>query len=73
MRSTTKTPEQFTDSDVDQLAHLAGIGFGQGGSADMREDSMRHIAAADMVQLVHENNELMAFSMVRGCLWRASA
>lgn len=29
MRITTKTPEQFTKSDVDQLAYLAGIGFGQ--------------------------------------------
>ena len=73
MRITTKTPEQFTKSDVDQLAYLAGIGFGQGDSAKMREDTENHIHAADMVQLAHVREELMAFSMIRGCLWRACA
>lgn len=73
MRTTTKTPEQFTNKDVDQLAHLAGIGFGQGDSVQMREDSISHIQTADMVQLVHDGGGLMAFSMIRGCLWRASA
>lgn len=65
-----KTPNQFTERDVDQLSHLAGIGFGQGDSPAMRQDSVNHINASEQIQLVRDNSELVAFSMVRSCLWR---
>ena len=72
MRITTKTPEFITDRDIDQLSHLAGIGFGQGDSEEMRKDSEEHIHAADIVQMAYDDEQLVAFSMVRGCLWRQS-
>lgn len=72
MRITTKTPEQFTGSDIDQLAHLAGIGFGQGDSEEMYQDSVEHIRSSELVQLAHSDNELIAFSMIQSCLWRQS-
>lgn len=70
MEYSTKTPNDITEQDVDQLAHLAGIGFGQGDSPAMREDSINHIAGSEYIQLAHYNNELVGFSMVRRCLWR---
>lgn len=70
MRITTKSPELFTDRDTDQLSHLAGIGFGQGDSDEMRRDSEEHINAADFIQMTHDDDRLVAFTMVRGCLWR---
>lgn len=70
MEFITKTPNQFTERDVDQLSHLAGIGFGQGDSPAMRQDSINHINASEHIQLVSTNNELVGFSMVRSCLWR---
>lgn len=70
MRITTKTPEFFTDRDTDQLSHLAGIGFGQGDSNEMRKDSEEHIHAANFIQMTHDDDRLVAFSMVRECLWR---
>ena len=71
MEFTTKTPNQFTDHDIDQLAHLAGIGFGQGDTPAMRQDTMQHIADSDTIQLAHDEEQLVAFSMTRRCLWRA--
>lgn len=70
MEIITKTPQQFNEQDVDQLSHLAGIGFGQGDTPSMRADSLQHIAACDNVQLAYDNETLVAFAMTRSCLWR---
>lgn len=70
MEFITKTPQQFTKLDVDQLSHLAGIGFGQGDTAQMRADSINHIKACDTIQLAQCDGELVAFAMTRSCLWR---
>lgn len=73
MRIETKTPELFTGNDVDRLSHLAGIGFGQGDSAEMRRDSEEHVHAADVIQMAYCQEQLVAFSMARRCLWRTCA
>lgn len=71
MKYSIKTPEQMRARDVDQLAHLAGIGFGQGDTPGMRQDTLDHIAASEQTQLVHDGGELVAFAMTRECLWRS--
>ncbi len=68
----TKTPQQFNEQDIDQLSCLAGIGFGQGNTPEMRADSLNHIYASDTIQLALADGELVAFAMTRRCLWRYS-
>lgn len=55
---------------VDQISTLAGIGFGQGNTEEMRQDTLDHISACDELQVVHDATGLIAFSMMRRCLWR---
>lgn len=73
MEITTKTPAQCTGQDIDELAHLAGIGFGTGDTPAIRQDSIAHICAAKQIQFAHDNQQLVGFAMTRSCLWRQGA
>lgn len=73
MRSSTQYPYEFSSKELDEVAHLAGLGFGNTNSSAMQQDAYAHVMAADSVQLVHDEERLVAFSMVRSCLWRAGA
>lgn len=67
-----KTPDQMTMRDIDQLVHLAGIGFGQGDTPEMYQDTMEHLRASEQTQMLYNGHELAAFAMTRRCLWRPS-
>lgn len=71
MKYSIKTPDQMSARDIDQLAHLAGIGFGQGDTPAMRQDALDHIRASDQTQLAYDGGEMVAFAMTRRCLWRS--
>lgn len=73
MRISTKLSGEIQAKEIDQIAELAGMGFGSGTTDEMYEDTVQHIEAADFIQLTHDDEELRGFSMVRSCLWRASA
>jgi hypothetical protein len=70
MKTISYQPHQLSKHDVESIAHLAGIGFGQGDTPDMLEDTVKHINAADSIVLAKEGETLAAFSMVREYLWR---
>ena len=70
MNIRTRCPDQLSSIDTDQIVRLAGIGFGQGDTPEMRKDAMHHIMASDYVQTAHDNQHLVAFAMVRRCLWQ---
>lgn len=72
MKYSIKTPDQMSGHNIDQLAHLAGIGFGQGDTPAMRQDTLDHVMASEQTQFVHEGGDLVAFAMTRECLWRPS-
>lgn len=70
MNIRTRCPDQLSSIDTDHIVRLAGIGFGQGDTPEMRKDAMHHIMASDYVQTAHDDQHLVAFAMVRSCLWR---
>lgn len=72
MEIITKTPTECTEQDIDELSHLAGIGFGQGDTPAMRQDSLQHVQAADHIQFARTDERLAGFAMTRSCLWRRS-
>ena len=71
MRYTIKNIEQCTTMEMNQLTHLAGVGFGQGDSPTMQQDTSAHINVAETIQYAYDGDELVAFSLVRSCLWRS--
>lgn len=73
MRISTKTSGELHAKEIDQIAKLAGIGFGSGTTDEMYEDTVQHVEASDFIQLAHDDGKLRGFSMVRGCLWRTRA
>ncbi len=70
MNITTYCPDKLSTRQIDQIAELAGIGFGQGNTASMRQDTRRHIIASDYIQTAHDGEQMVAFAMVRRCLWQ---
>lgn len=70
MEIITKSTERLTDGDIDEVSRLAGIGFGQGDTPQMRQDTLEHFKLADYVQLGTLNGELVGFSMYRRFFWR---
>lgn len=73
MRISTKLSGKLHSQEIDQIAELAGVGFGSGDTAEMYDDTIRHIEASEYIQLAHDDGEIRGFSMVRSCLWRARA
>lgn len=73
MQFITRTPEQCGDAEVAAISRLAGLGFCQGDTPAMRQDTINHIEASDSVTCALDDGEMVAFAMVRGCLWRACA
>ena len=70
MEILTKTPHQLGPGDAVDIAKLAGIGFGQGDTLEMYEDSLAHIYGCDSLQLCYDESGIIAFSMAKECLWR---
>lgn len=70
MEIITTTPSQLRQTDIDDIANLAGIGFGRQNTPEMRADSISHIQSSDAMQLAYENRNLVAFSMMKRRLWR---
>lgn len=70
MNITTRCPNQLSSTDTDHIARLAGIGFGQGDTPEMRQDALHHIRTSDYIQTAYDKHQLVAFAMVRRCLWQ---
>lgn len=70
MEIITKTPLALNERDITQLTQLAGIGFGQGDTPAMRQDTLEHVQAADQIQFSYDDGQLVGFAMMRSCLWR---
>ena len=69
MNIRARCPDQLSSIDADQIVRLAGIGFGQGDTPEIRKDAIQHIVASDGVQTAYDGQRLVAFAMVRRRLW----
>lgn len=70
MNIETRCPDQLSSTDIDHIVRLAGIGFGQGDTPEMRKDVIQHIVASDGVKTAYDGQRLVAFAMVRRRLWQ---
>ncbi len=73
MNITEKNPGQLHTNEIVQISELVSIGFGQSNSVAMYNDTLQHIKTAETIQLATDGDYIKGFSMVRRCLWRASA
>lgn len=71
MEIMTYTSDQLTNLDIDNITNVASKGFERAVDKAMRDDTERHIGAADQIQLASDNKELVGFAFYRSCLWRA--
>ncbi|MCA9340691.1 MAG: hypothetical protein KDA17_07275, partial [Candidatus Saccharibacteria bacterium] len=62
----------ITQEEMREIAHLAGIGFGQGDSPAMFDDTLSHISDSDTIMLARHEGQLAGFSMAKRYLWRIS-
>lgn len=72
MKISLDQPTHLSHADNLAINELATVGFGFTDPADMLDDTLRHIKGADVVQRVHDNQEVVGFALYQSCLWRAS-
>jgi len=70
MEIISKTATRLSSADVNRIAILAGLGFGQLDTSALRQDTQNHIDASDKILLAYDGDGLVAFSMTRRALWR---
>lgn len=70
MEIMTCTPDQLNGHDINNISKVASLGFGRALDQEMREDTERHIAAADTIQMASDSGEVVGFAFYRSCLWQ---
>lgn len=70
MKFKLTTPDQLDKADIDKLSYIAQAGFERIGDPSMHEDTLRHVAEAEMLQVIESEGKPVAFSMYQRCLWQ---
>jgi len=66
-------PNQLQSHHHEQAADLTARSFNRPNDEEMYTDTMNHLNSSENVQLAMHEQKLVGLSMVRNCLWRASA
>ena len=71
MRLSLEHPSQLSAKEIAIINEIAAEGFGIDDPADMLEDTVRHIEAADVVHRAYNKAETVGFALYKERLWRA--
>lgn len=71
MRELFTSTTNVTATEAHAINHLAARGFEQSES-DMLEDTTRHILSAGEMQLLYDDEQMIAFALYKEHLWRQS-
>lgn len=66
---TTTRTETMASHNVEPLARLAALGFSRRNDEDNFKDTLGHCLAADHIQTVTANDELVGFALYSRRLW----
>lgn len=73
MKLLTTKPGELSARDIASVNSVVATAFGyQRDVSPMLQDTKQHLAEADTVQIMHEDEVPIALAMYRSCLWRCS-
>lgn len=68
-----ETLTNTTTLNLETAAQLTAAGFGRKADSKNYHDTKSHLQTADRLQVVYDNNELVAFTAYKRLLWRPSS
>jgi len=70
MSLSIETVHTINHIDVESAAAITAQGFGRDNDEHNYQDTFTHLASADYIQLVHDQERLVAFAAYRRLLWQ---
>ena len=65
-----ETPHSLTSYDIEQAAELTAMGFGREADEHNYQDTKDHLEGVNYLQIVRNNQELVAFASYQRLLWQ---
>jgi hypothetical protein len=70
MSLSMETITKINPSDLEQAAEITALGFGREVDDENYRDTQAHLESADQLQIVRDEERLVAFAAYRGLLWQ---
>jgi hypothetical protein len=70
MSLSMETITKINPSDLEQAAEITALGFGREFDDENYRDTQAHLESADQLQIVRDEERLVAFAAYRNLLWQ---